>query len=85
MIKSSLLIVYVATTYWKIKGEVYYKVVTILFGNPIVTIVSGPKKKKKHRKTIVTLGSLPRQGFAKVWAKNEPRSHISCSQECKKV
>jgi hypothetical protein len=51
MIKSSLPIVYVATTYWKRKEEVYYKVVTILFGNPIVTIASGPKKKKTHRKT----------------------------------
>ncbi len=39
------------TAYWKRKEENYYKVATILFGNPIVTIVSGPKKKKKHRKT----------------------------------
>jgi hypothetical protein len=50
MIKSSLLIVYVATAYWKGKEEVYYKVITILFGNHIVTTTSGPKK-KKHRKT----------------------------------
>jgi hypothetical protein len=33
----------------------------------------------------LTLGSQPRQGLAKVRAKGEPRSHISCSLECKKV
>jgi hypothetical protein len=33
----------------------------------------------------LALGSRPRQGFAKVWAKNEPGSHISCSWECKRV
>jgi hypothetical protein len=43
--------VYVATAYWKRKEEVYYKLVTILFRNPIVTIASGPKRKKKHRKS----------------------------------
>jgi hypothetical protein len=32
-----------------------------------------------------TLGLWPRQGFAKVWAKTKPGSHISCSQECKRV
>ncbi len=51
MIKSSLPIVYVATAYWKRKEEVYYKVATILSRNPIVTIASGLKKKKKHRMT----------------------------------
>ncbi len=51
MIESSLPIMYVAIAYWKRKEEDYYKVATILFGNPNVTIVSGPKKKKKHRKT----------------------------------
>jgi hypothetical protein len=35
--------------------------------------------------TTLALGSRPRQGFAKVRAKNELGSHISCSQECKKV
>jgi hypothetical protein len=33
----------------------------------------------------LTLGSRPKQGLAKVRAKNEPGSHISCSQECKRV
>jgi hypothetical protein len=33
----------------------------------------------------LTLGLQPRQGLAKVWAKSELRSHISCSQECKGV
>jgi hypothetical protein len=33
----------------------------------------------------LALGSRPRQGLAKVQAKSEPGSHISCSQECKKV
>jgi len=51
MIKSSLPIVYVATAYWKRREEVYYNVATILSRNPIVTIASGPKNKKKHRKT----------------------------------
>ncbi len=40
-------------------------------------------------KTLVVatlaLGSRPRQGLAKVWAKNEPESHISCSWECKRM
>ncbi len=35
--------------------------------------------------TTLTLGSQPRQGLTKVRAKNEFRSHISCSQECKRV
>ncbi len=30
-------------------------------------------------------GSRPREGLAKVWAKSEPGSHISCSWECKRV
>jgi len=33
----------------------------------------------------LALGSQPRQGFVKVQAKIEPRSHISCSRECKRV
>jgi hypothetical protein len=33
----------------------------------------------------LTLGSQPRQGLAKVRAKNELGSHISCSRECKRV
>jgi hypothetical protein len=33
----------------------------------------------------LALGSRPNQGFAKVWAKSELGSHISCSRECKKV
>jgi len=33
----------------------------------------------------LALGSRPRQGLTKVRAKNEPRSHISCSRECKRV
>jgi hypothetical protein len=35
--------------------------------------------------TTLALGLQPRQGLTKVWAKSEPESHISCSQECKKV
>ncbi len=35
--------------------------------------------------TTLTLGSWPRQGLAKVRAKSEPGSHISCSQECKRM
>jgi hypothetical protein len=31
------------------------------------------------------LGSQPRQGFTKVWVKSELGSHISWSQECKRV
>jgi hypothetical protein len=31
----------------------------------------------------LALGSRPNQGFAKVWAKSELGSHISCSRECK--
>jgi hypothetical protein len=33
----------------------------------------------------LALGSRPRQRLAKVWAKGEFESHISCSQECKRV
>jgi len=33
----------------------------------------------------LALGSQPRQGLARVWAKKEPRSHISCSWECRTV
>jgi hypothetical protein len=35
--------------------------------------------------TTLALGLRLRQGLAKVHAKMKPRSHISCSQECKKV
>jgi hypothetical protein len=35
--------------------------------------------------TTLALGLRPKQGFAKVRAKIEPGSHISCSRECKKV
>ncbi len=42
-------------------------------------------KTRFHIVTTLTLGSRLRQGLAKVWAKSEPRNHISCSQECKKV
>jgi hypothetical protein len=31
------------------------------------------------------LGLRPKQGFAKVQAKTKPKSHISCSWECKRV
>jgi hypothetical protein len=33
----------------------------------------------------LALGSRPRQELAKVRAKSEPESHISCSWECKRV
>ncbi len=33
----------------------------------------------------LALGSRPRQGLAKMRAKNEFKSHISCSQECERV
>jgi hypothetical protein len=29
--------------------------------------------------------SRPRQRLARMWAKRKPKSHISCSQECKRV
>jgi hypothetical protein len=35
--------------------------------------------------TTLALALRPRQGLAKVWAKSEPRSHISCSWECKRL
>ncbi len=35
--------------------------------------------------TTLTLGSRSRQGLAKVRAKSELGSYISCSQECKRV
>jgi hypothetical protein len=35
--------------------------------------------------TTLALGSWPRQGLAKVRAKSEPRSHISCYRKCKRV
>jgi len=31
----------------------------------------------------LALGLQPKQGLAKVWAKSEPKSYISCSRECK--
>jgi len=33
----------------------------------------------------LALGLRPKQGPTKVWTKSEPRSHISCSWECKRV
>jgi hypothetical protein len=33
----------------------------------------------------LALDSRPKQGFAKVWAKREPQSPISCSRKCKRV
>ncbi len=33
----------------------------------------------------LTLGSRPRQGFARVQAKKEARSHILCSRECRRM
>jgi hypothetical protein len=35
--------------------------------------------------TTLALGSQPRQGLAKVWAKKELGSHISCSRKCKRM
>jgi hypothetical protein len=35
--------------------------------------------------TTLALGSRLRQGLAKVRAKSEPKSHISCSREYKRV
>jgi hypothetical protein len=40
---------------------------------------------KTHDVATLALGLQPSQGFAKVWAKTELGSHISCSQECKRV
>jgi hypothetical protein len=31
----------------------------------------------------LALGSQPRQVVARLWAKREPGSHITCSQKCK--
>jgi len=39
----------------------------------------------KHFVATLILGSRPRQGLAKVWAKSEFEGHISCSWECKRV
>jgi hypothetical protein len=39
----------------------------------------------KQRVATLALGSQPRQGLAKVRAKNELGSFISCSWECKRV
>jgi hypothetical protein len=33
----------------------------------------------------LALGSRPKQGLTKVQAKSEAKSHISCSQECRRV
>jgi hypothetical protein len=33
----------------------------------------------------LTLGSQPRQGVARLWAKRKLGSHISCPRECKRV
>ncbi len=33
----------------------------------------------------LALGSRPKEGFMKVQAKSEAKSHISCSQECRRV
>jgi hypothetical protein len=44
--------------------------------------------KNNYKSTSVAtlaLVSRPMQRLAKVWAKSEPRSHISCSWECKRV
>ncbi len=43
------------------------------------------EKKKICCSATLALGSWPKQGFERVRAKNEPKSHISCSQECKRV
>jgi hypothetical protein len=42
-------------------------------------------KKTSTSVTTLALGLQPRQRLTKAWAKREPRSHISCFQECKKV
>jgi hypothetical protein len=41
-----------------------------------------------HRSNVVAtlvLGSRPRRGLTRVWAKTKRGSHISCSRECKRV
>jgi len=45
------------------------------------------KRVEPGMRTIATLalGLRPRQALAKVRVKSELRSHISCSQECKRV
>jgi hypothetical protein len=35
--------------------------------------------------TTLALGLQPRQRLAKVWAKSEPKSYISCSWECERM
>jgi hypothetical protein len=35
--------------------------------------------------TTLALGSWPRRWFVRLWAKRKLGSHISCSQECKRV
>jgi hypothetical protein len=37
-----------------------------------------------HIVATLALGSRPRQGLARGWAKRKPKNHISCSRECKR-
>jgi len=39
----------------------------------------------EHNVTTLALGSRPKQGFAKLQAKKEARSHTTYSRECEKV
>jgi hypothetical protein len=52
--------------------------------NPKTILTNGIKRSGTSFATL-TLGLRPRQKLAKVWAKSEPRSHISCSRECRRV
>jgi hypothetical protein len=50
-----------------------------------VEVVKPDSKYERRHVATLALGSQPRQGLAKVRAKSEPGSHISCSRECMKV
>jgi hypothetical protein len=52
--------------------------------NPKTILANGTNRSGATLATLA-LGLQPRQKLAKVQAKNEPGSHISCSRECKRV
>jgi hypothetical protein len=62
------------TFYWpKMKEDVKHSIYTCVKCQSIKFVAT------------LTLGSWPRQRLTKVRAKSEPKSHISCSRECKRM
>jgi hypothetical protein len=53
----------------------------------LISLWSANFKCLKWHKSVATLAlsSQPKQGFAKVWVKTKPGSHMSCSWECKRM